>query len=112
LKFGEFLTEGHVREMRTALSPVGHDFSGLAPIYLQGGGHEILIDMIRDFAVAQQNNGAQVCLDVWPYMAHDFFGHGRSHPDSAQDLDRIGVAMDGCNGVSGFKATAQTEIIS
>ena len=32
------------------LSPIDQDFSHCAPIYLQAGGKEILVDMIRDFA--------------------------------------------------------------
>ncbi|XOT98505.1 hypothetical protein ACMTAU_15955, partial [Alcaligenes pakistanensis] len=32
------------------LSPIAQDLRKLAPIYIQAGGKEILVDMIRDFA--------------------------------------------------------------
>lgn len=36
------------------------NFEGLGPIYLQAGGKEILVDMIRDFATA-------VASQEWSY---------------------------------------------
>ena len=92
-RFGEWLTGGRVQEMRDALSPVCHDFAGLAPLYLQAGGMEMLVDMILDFAHVQQRAGAEVTLDVWPNMTHDFFGYGASRPESTAALARIGAAV-------------------
>lgn len=93
-RFADWLTAGDVAGMRAALSPIAHDFKGLAPLYLQGGGVEVMIDMIRDFARVQAANGARICLDTWPGMTHDFFCHGRTIPHSAAALDRIGAAVD------------------
>jgi epsilon-lactone hydrolase len=39
---------------------------------LQAGGREILCDMISDFARVQAQNGADVMLDLWQDMPHDF----------------------------------------
>lgn len=94
LRFGEWLTGGEVTRHRAALSPISHDFSGLCPLYLQGGGKEVLIDMIRDFAQVQADYGASVCLDVWPNMTHDFFGYGSLRPEAEAALDRIRTAIE------------------
>lgn len=94
LKFGDFLTMGRVAELRDTLSPIAHDFSDLAPLYLQGGGKEVLIDMIRDFARTQADHGARLCLDVWPNMTHDFFGYGDTRPEAIEALARISEAIE------------------
>ena len=52
LRFGEWLDPGG-QYGREALSPIAQDYRGLAPIYLQAGGREVLRDMIRDFAETQ-----------------------------------------------------------
>ncbi|HCQ64222.1 MAG TPA: hypothetical protein DIU07_03170 [Rhodobacteraceae bacterium] len=57
-RFGEWLTGDRVAETRAALSPIRHDFADLASLYLQGGGKEVLIDMIRDFAHRRRRQGA------------------------------------------------------
>lgn len=92
LRFGEWLT-GNSGFTREQLSPIHQDYTGLAPLYLQGGGREVLIDMIRDFArvVAQQD--CNVTLDVWPQMTHDFQAHGKTRPESGEAIDRIRAAI-------------------
>lgn len=75
------------------LSPVGQDLRGLAPIYLQAGGKEILVDMIRDFAQTVRAQGGPVRLDVWEHMNHEFHAYGQDLPESAEALERIASAM-------------------
>lgn len=71
VEFGRWLDpEG--RFGRAALSPIAQDFSGLAPLYLQAGGREVLRDMIVAFAQVQAEKGARVRLDLWGDMPHDF----------------------------------------
>ncbi len=74
---------------RRALSPICHDFSGLAPLYLQAGGREILRDMIVEFADRQRALGATVMLDIWADMPHDFQSYDSSKTSSAEALSRI-----------------------
>jgi acetyl esterase/lipase len=74
---------------RKALSPIEHDYSGLAPLYLQAGGQEILRDMILQFAQQQVVNGADVICDLWPTMPHDFQLMDSTQEDSAEALVRI-----------------------
>jgi acetyl esterase/lipase len=75
------------------LSPVDQDFRGLAPLYLQAGGKEILVDMIRDFSKTAQAQGASVRLDVWEHMTHEFHSMGIYLPESHEALQRIGEAI-------------------
>ena len=63
--------------------------SGLAPIYLQAGGREILRDMIVEFAETQKAKGADVTLDLWPDMPHDFQAYDSLKESSAMALARI-----------------------
>jgi acetyl esterase/lipase len=92
LRFGDWLDpEG--RHGRAALSPITHDYRGLAPIYLQAGGREILYDMIRDFANAQAGRDADVLLDVWPDMPHDFQAYDTQTKSSTEALSRVRLAI-------------------
>ncbi|MCY6382569.1 alpha/beta hydrolase [Hoeflea prorocentri] len=94
LRFGEWLDpEG--RYGREALSPISHDYAGLAPIYMQAGGREMLRDMIIDFAEVQAGNGADIMLDIWDDMPHDFQAYGSTKASSAKALARIRDAVHG-----------------
>lgn len=92
LKFGEWL-DPDGRFGRDALSPISHDYSGLAPLYLQAGGREVLRDMIKDFAQVQHDNGADVMLDVWTDMPHDFQAYDSLKASSTEALKRISLAV-------------------
>lgn len=96
------------------ISPISQDFKGLAPLYLQAGGKEILVDMIRDFSHVAQTQGATVRLDVWEYMTHKFQSLGESLPESHEALQRIGAAIDWAldpdNCTREFPPCARTEV--
>ncbi len=88
IRFGEWLDpEGAFG--RAALSPISHDYEGLAPLYLQAGGREVLRDMIIDFAKRQKELGADVMLDLWPDMPHDFQAYDSLTASSTTALKRI-----------------------
>ncbi len=75
------------------LSPLRADLSGLPPIYLQAGGREIFIDMIRSFhrkAVAQ---GVQAELEVWEAMNHVFQAYGDRLPEAREAMDRLATVL-------------------
>ena len=98
LRFGEWL-DPDGQYGREALSPINWDFAGLAPVYLQAGGREMLRDMIVDFAWAQSRNGASVMLDLWGDMPHNFQASDSLHVSSAQALQRIkAVVLEASNG--------------
>jgi epsilon-lactone hydrolase len=87
LKFGEWLRAGGFSNEE--LSPIHQDLRGVAPLYLQGGGKEVLIDMIRDFDQTVRNQGGKVTLDVWEHMTHNFQEYALSLPESREALARI-----------------------
>lgn len=66
------------------------DLLGLPPIYIQAGDAEILYDMIQSFYDKAQALGANVRLDVWRHMNHDFQAFGDLIPESKEALMRIG----------------------
>lgn len=109
--FREWLMAG-CDATREALSPIHQDYQGLAPVYLQGGGHEILIDMIRDFAGELERQRCEVTLDVWPSMIHEFQGAGSLLPESREALERLGHLFDlirGGRGLSELPPFPRTE---
>ena len=76
------------------VSPVNAALSGLAPIYIQSGEHEMLIDMICQFHKEAQSQGVDARLDVWEYMIHDFQAFAQFLPEAKQALQRIGEEID------------------
>lgn len=92
LQFGEWL-DPQGKFGRGALSPIEHNFRSLAPIYLQAGGREILRDMILDFARVQAANGANILLDLWDDMPHDFQAMDSDRQSSTEALARISDAV-------------------
>ncbi|MCR9136611.1 MAG: alpha/beta hydrolase [Alphaproteobacteria bacterium] len=94
LQFGQWLDPDETFG-REALSPISHDYAGLAPLYLQAGGREILRDMICEFARDQQHNGADITLDLWDDMPHNFQAYDSFKSSSTQALLRIRQAIEG-----------------
>lgn len=92
LQFGEWL-DGDGQFGREVLSPIFYDFAGLAPLYLQAGGREIMRDMIRDFAEVQAANNAKVMLDIWQDMPHNFQAYDSLNTSATQALHRIREAI-------------------
>ncbi|WP_339693303.1 alpha/beta hydrolase [Celeribacter baekdonensis] len=93
LQFGRWL-DPDLLYGREALSPISYDYKGLAPLYLQAGGREVLRDMIIDFAQEQKEKGADVRLDLWPDMPHDFQAYDSMTASSQASLVRIRQAID------------------
>jgi len=76
------------------VSPLWADLRGLPPIYIQAGRAEILHDSIQVFADRAQKQGADVVLEAWEDMTHDFQMFGPDSPQSAEALRRIGEVID------------------
>ena len=76
------------------VSPLHADLRGLAPIYVQAGGAEILLDMIQAMCERAAAQGAEVSLDVWPHMPHDFQAYGELLPEARQALECFRVKLD------------------
>ncbi len=75
------------------VSPVWADLRGLPPIYVQAGRCEILFDSIQAFAERARSQGADVTLESWEDMNHDFQLFGPDAPQSAEALRRIGEVI-------------------
>jgi monoterpene epsilon-lactone hydrolase len=92
LQFAAWL-RGNRQLSDVELSPICQDFHDLGPIYLQAGGMEILVDMIRDFAATIAAQGSRVRLDVWTHMNHEFHAYGDYLPESRDALARLREAI-------------------
>jgi monoterpene epsilon-lactone hydrolase len=75
------------------VSPALAELSGLPPIYIQAGHDEFLYDSILAFTEVAQHHGADVTLDAWDHMNHDFQMFGPDAPQSAEALRRIGEVI-------------------
>ena len=71
------------------VSPVNADLKGLPPIYIQAGGNELLLPGIQMFVERAKQQDADVTLEVWPEMNHDFQAFGFDARQSADALRRI-----------------------
>ena len=112
LRYGDWLKAG-TDYSEEELSPIYQAYSNVAPIYLQAGGKEILVDMIRDFARRLHAQGAPVRLDVWEHMTHEFHAYGDTLPQSRQAIDCLRAAMAWATknpGESAFLPIVQTEV--
>lgn len=75
------------------VSPVNADLRGLPPIYVQAGGAEILLPSIELFVRRGKAQGADIVLESWPGMNHDFQAFGDDVPQSAEAIRRIGEVI-------------------
>ncbi len=87
-----FCTPDQLRDPRVSL--LQGNFRGLSAIYMQAGRAEILYDSIQAFADRAQVQGADVTLESWQDMNHDFQIFGPDVPQSAEALQRLGEVMD------------------
>lgn len=74
--------------------PLELDFKNVAPIYIQAGGREVLIDLIDEFAETISHQNVEMIYDKWPNMVHVFQMHGRAAPESAEAFKRMQQAID------------------
>jgi acetyl esterase/lipase len=88
-KWAEWLCNGY-NPQNPLISPIHADLHGLPHIFIQAGETEILFDMIRQFADSAKRQGADVVLEVWENMNHDFQAYGDSVPQSHAALSHIG----------------------
>ena len=76
------------------VSPIRADLRALPPIYIQAGRAEILFPSIQAFANRAREQGADVVLETWENMTHDFQLFGLDSPPSADALRRIGEVIE------------------
>jgi epsilon-lactone hydrolase len=76
------------------VSPLYADLRDLPPIYIHAGRAEILYDSIKAFADHAQSERADVTLESWEEMHHDFQAFGDDAPQSAEALRRLGEIIN------------------
>jgi acetyl esterase/lipase len=76
------------RDPRISPDPAG--MAGMPPVYIQIGSADILIDQVMEFCSRAREAGADVRLDVWRNMPHDFQGYGKDMTESREALEKIG----------------------
>ena len=73
------------------LSPLMADLTGLPPIMIQVGTHEIHLDDARNFATKAQQSGVEVTLRIWGGMVHAFPLLAPLFAEAQQAMDEIGT---------------------
>ena len=85
-------TSGH-DAARGLISPVFADLSGLPPLIIQAGTHEVLLDdavrLARQAAIAD----VEVTLDITPRVPHVFQAYYPILDEAAAALDRAGQLL-------------------
>ena len=75
-------------------SPVFGDFTGIPPLLIQVGEHEMLRDDSIRVAAKALADGVEVKLEVWPGMVHVF--QIRELPESREAINHIANFMQSC----------------
>jgi epsilon-lactone hydrolase len=75
------------------ISPVYADLSGLSPLIIQGGSHEVLLDDALRLARQAATADVQVTLDITPGVPHVFQAYYPLLDEAAAALDRAGQLL-------------------
>ncbi|MCP4114735.1 MAG: alpha/beta hydrolase [Desulfobacteraceae bacterium] len=72
------------------VSPVHGDLSGLCPLLIQVGSHEVLLDDSITLGARAKEAGVEVTLEVWEEMFHVWHYFARYLDQSRDAIDNIG----------------------
>ena len=78
---------------RPLISPVFADLSGLPPLIIQAGSHEVLLDDAVRLARRAGADDLEVTLDITPGVPHVFQGYSPMLDEAAAALDRAGQLL-------------------
>lgn len=73
------------------ISPIFADLSGLPPLFIQAGNHEILQSDAEKLAAQARNAGVPFTLKVWKGMWHVWQISGDALPEARKAIKEIGV---------------------
>jgi len=76
------------------ISPVYADLSGLPPLLIQVGTHEILLDDSLKLAKKAKEDGVEVTLEVWGKMLHVWHFFADYMPESRKAIRKIAAFID------------------
>jgi monoterpene epsilon-lactone hydrolase len=85
-------TAGHDAAL-PLISPVFADLSGLPPLIIQAGSHEVLLDDAVRLAQQAATADVQVTLDITPRVPHVFQAYSPILDEAAAALDRAGQLL-------------------
>jgi len=74
-------------------APLYAELHDLAPLYIQVGGHETLLDDSTRLAAKAARAGVEVRLDVFPEMQHVFQAFVGQMPEATEAVGRIGAFL-------------------
>jgi acetyl esterase/lipase len=72
------------------ISPIFADLSGLPPLIIQAGTHEVLLDDALRLAERAANADVEVTLDITPGVPHVFQAYHAILDEAAAALDKAG----------------------
>ena len=75
------------------ISPIFADLSGLPPLIIQAGSHEVLLDDAVRLAGQVATADVEVTLDITPGVPHVFQAYGPMLDEAAAALDRAGQLL-------------------
>ena len=86
-----YVADGDVRN--PLASPIFGDYTGLPPLLIQVGEHEIICDDSVRVAAKAQADGIDVTLEVWKGMFHVFQSHEPLLPEGREAVEHIASSM-------------------
>lgn len=89
-RFTASLYVGEAHEDTALLQPTEMDLTGLPPMWIQVGGHEILLSDSVKLAQRAGEAGVKVDFKVWPGLWHVFQGTARFVPEARESLEDLG----------------------
>lgn len=81
---------GEYEASNPLISPLFADFDEFPPIYIQVGGHEVLLDDSTRLAKNMKEQGVNVSIDIYPAMMHVFQWLGGMIPEANKAIAQIG----------------------
>ena len=89
-----YIGEGDVRA--PLASPVFGDYTGLPPLLIQVGEHEVIRDDSVRAAAKARAHGVDVTLEVWEGMFHVFQSHDPLLPEGREAIEHIASVIRSC----------------
>ena len=77
------------------LRPTEVDLTGLPPLWIQVGDHEVLLSDAERLADRAAKAGVEVSFKIWPGMWHVFQSAARYVPESRQSIEELGRFLRG-----------------
>jgi acetyl esterase/lipase len=88
---GALYTQGRGDPLGPLCSPLNGDLQGIAPLLLQVGDHEVLLDDSTRFAAKAKAAGVEATLSVYPEMPHVWHAFAPFLPEATAAIDEIGA---------------------